>query len=85
MYYNDKVYFNIEINGYRGESKARQIESYVYQLYLGQLHTCKDYFKIKKVIQINIDLYDFLGYEDFIYNIYLMDKKHHQISYKQFA
>ena len=80
VYYNDKVYFNIEINGYRGESKTRQIESYVYQIYLGQLHTCKDYFKIKKVIQINIDLYDFLGYGDFIYNVYLMEKKHHQIT-----
>ncbi len=52
----------------------------MYQLYLGQLHTCKDYFKIKKVIQINIDLYDFLGYENFIYNINLMNKKHHQIT-----
>ena len=79
IYYNDKVYFDIEINGYYRESKKRQVESYVYQLYLGQLHTCKDYFKIKKVIQINIDLYDFLGYGDFIYNIYLMDKKHHKI------
>ena len=79
IYYNDKIYFDIEINGYSGTSKERQLESYVYQLYLGQLHTYKDYNKIKKVFQISIDAYDFLGYGDFIYNVYLMNDKYQQI------
>ena len=65
IYYNDKIYFDIEINGYSGTSKERQLESYVYQLYLGQLHTYNDYNKIKKVFQISIDAYDFLGYNRF--------------------
>ena len=79
IYYNDKIYFDIEINGYSGISKERQLESYVYQLYLGQLHTYNDYNKIKKVFQISIDAYDFLGYGDFIYNVYLMNDKYQQI------
>ena len=35
---------------------------------------------MKKVVQIDIDLYDLLGYGDFIYNIFLMDKKYHKIT-----
>ena len=79
IYYDDKIYFDIEINSYKGTHKTRQLESYVYQLYLGQLHSYKDYDKIKKVFQINIDSYDFLGYNEFMYDIYLMDKKYHEI------
>ena len=79
IYYDDKIYFDIEINSYKGIHKTRQLESYVYQLYLGQLHSYKDYDKIKKVFQINIDSYDFLGYNEFMYDIYLMDKKYHEI------
>ena len=79
IYYDDKIYFDIEINGYTGIHKKRQLESYVYQLYLGQLHSYKDYDKIKKVFQINIDSYDFLGYNEFMYDIYLMDIKHKDI------
>ena len=79
VYFDDKVYFDIEINSYNGVHKKRQLESYIYQLYLGQLHSYKDYDKIKKVFQINIDNYDFLGYNEFIYDIYLMDIKHKEI------
>ena len=79
IYYDDKIYFDIEINSYKGTHKTRQLESYVYQLYLGQLHSYKDYDKIKKVFQINIDSYDFLGYNEFMYDIYLMDRKYHEI------
>ena len=77
IYYDDKIYFNIELNFNNTDSKPNQLESYTYQLYLGQLHTYNDYNKIKKIIQISIDGYDFLGYNDFIYDIGLMDKKHH--------
>ena len=77
IYYDDKIYFNIELNFNNTDSKPNQLESYTYQLYLGQLHTYNNYNKIKKIIQISIDGYDFLGYNDFIYDIGLMDKKHH--------
>ena len=79
VYFDDKIYFDIEINSYKGEHKTRQLESYVYQLYLGQLHDYKDYDKIKKVFQINIDNYDYLGYNEFMYDIYLMDYKHNEV------
>ena len=48
----------------------------MYQLSLGQLHSYKDYYKMKKVVQISIDSFDFLGFGDFIYNIFLMDEVH---------
>ena len=79
IYYNDKIYFDIEINSYNSLRKKRQLESYVFQLHLGQLKNHKDYLKIKKVFQINLDNYDLLGKNDFIYEISLMDKKYHEV------
>ena len=79
IYYSDKMYFNIEFNFYNNDSKPKQLESYVYQLYLGQLNTYKDYNKIKPIVQISIDSYDYLKCNDFIYKVYLMDYKYHKI------
>jgi len=79
IYYTDKMYFNIEFNFYKNDSKPKQLESYVYQLYLGQLNTYKDYNKIKPIVQISIDSYDYLKCNDFIYKVYLMDYKYHKI------
>ena len=67
IYYDNTHYFNIEINFHRYHNKERQLASYTYQLYLGQLHTHKDYPKLKKIIQISIDNFDYFGYNDFIY------------------
>ncbi len=80
IYYNDATYFNIEINAHNIESKPKQLESYTYQLYLGQLHTHGDYNKLKKIVQINIDAYDLYGYNEFMYNIFLTEQKHHFIA-----
>lgn len=77
---NDKMIIDIEINGYDGVIKRNQTLSYVCQLFLGQIKNKEDYLKIKKVLQINIDTRDFLGYNEFIYDIYLMDKVHHKIA-----
>lgn len=77
IYYNDMYYFDIEVNYHNTRSKNEQLASYCYQLYLGQLHTYKDYNKIKKITQISIDSFDYFGYDDFIYNVYLMEEKHH--------
>ena len=77
IYTDDIRYFNIEINFYNSRRKERQLSSYTYQLYLGQLHTYKDYNKIKKIVQISIDSYDYFNKGDFIYHVYFMDNKHH--------
>ena len=79
IYYSDKIYFNIEFNLYNNDSKPKQLESYVYQLYLGQLHTYQDYNKIKPIIQISIDSFDYLKHDEFMYKVFLMDYKHHEI------
>ena len=76
----NKMIIDIEINGYDDEHKKNQILSYVCQLFLGQIRKQEDYLNIKKILQINIDTNDFLGYNDFMYDIYLMDKKYHEIT-----
>ena len=78
IYEDDIHYFNIEFNFYRGESKQKQLDSYTYQLYLGQLHNYKDYYKIKKIIQISIDSYDYFNHNEFMYNVFFMDDKYHE-------
>ena len=78
VYYDDIHYFNIEINFYRSPNKKRQIDSYTYQLYLGQLHNHKDYPKLKKIVQISIDSYDYFNKNEFIYHVYFMEEKTHQ-------
>ena len=77
IYYNDYMYINIEVNFYGGDSKKKQLLSYGYQLYLGQLHTYENYHKIKKVLQISIDSHDVFQKNEFIYHIKLMEEKHH--------
>ena len=76
IYYNDKIYFNIELNFYNSDSKRKQLESYVYQLYLGQLHSYKNYRDIKKIVQISIDSYDRFKKNEFMYQAILMEKKY---------
>ena len=82
IYYDNENYINIELNFYRSDSKIRQLDSYVYQLYLGQLHTYKDYYKIKKITQISIDSFDYFGHKEFMYNVYFMEEKYHEIDNK---
>ena len=76
IYYNDVCYFDIELNFYNSYSKRKQLESYVYQLYLGQLHTFHDYKKLKKIIQISIDTYDRFNKGEFMYHVILMEEKY---------
>ena len=76
IYYNDVCYFNIELNFYNSDSKRKQLESYVYQLYLGQLHNYHDYKNLKKIIQISIDTYDRFNKNEFIYRVILMEEKY---------
>ena len=77
IYHDDATYFNIELNFYNIKSKSRQLESYVYQIYLGQLHTYHNYHDIKKIVQISIDAYDFFDKDEFMYKFLLMEEKYH--------
>ena len=79
IYYDDYMYINIEFNFYGGESKKKQLESYMFQLYLGQLHTYENYHDIKKILQISIDSYSAFSFNEFIYSIKLMEEKHHVV------
>ena len=78
VYQTDKFIVDMEINYRRYKSKPKVLETYVFELYLGQLHTYQDYNKLKKIIQISIDAYDFVGNNEFMYTSYLMDEKSHQ-------
>ena len=78
IYQDDIHYFNIELNFYRNDSKQKQLDSYTYQLYLGQLHNHKDYYKIKKIIQISIDSYDYFNHNEFMYHVSFMEEKYHE-------
>ncbi len=78
IYYDDNMYFNIEINFYKSKSKDIQLQGYVSQLFLGQLRSHKDYYRdIKKVIQICIDSYDYFGKNEFMYKVALMEENYH--------
>ena len=77
VYYDDYVYYDIEINTKKSNSKENQLISYTYQLSLGQLHSYHEYNNMKKVIQINIDSYDFFDKNEFMYKVFLMEEKYH--------
>ncbi|MBQ8892673.1 MAG: Rpn family recombination-promoting nuclease/putative transposase [Bacilli bacterium] len=79
IYASDSIIIDIEVNSYNSPRKKRQLESYIFQLHLGQLKNHKDYVNMKKIFQINIDNYDLLGKNEFIYEIGLMDKKYHEV------
>ena len=76
IYYNDVSYINIELNFNNTPSKPMQLESYVFQLYLGQIHTYKNYHDIKKIMQICIDTYDYFNKNEFMYKVSLMEEKY---------
>ena len=76
---NDKIIVNIEFNYTYGSDTKVKNESYVMQLYLTELRTHEDYQKIKPVIQIQIDNYDYFKAGKFVYTSLLMEKDLHLI------
>ena len=70
------MYVNIELNFYNTKSKIRQLQSYIFQIFLGQLHTYKNYNKMKKIVQISIDAFDMFNMGEFMYRVSLMEEKH---------
>ena len=71
---NDNV-INIEINYLYGPTRNIQMNSYLCNLYLGQIKTYKDYENTKGIIQILIEDYDYFKQGEFVYEIILKDKK----------
>ena len=77
MLEDDSILVNIEINYFNGPTKVVQMNSYVCQLYVGQLATYKDYPNIKKVIQIILEDQDFFHKNQFVYDVVFMERKYH--------
>lgn len=53
------------------------MNSYIFQLFIGQIKSYKDYPKVKQIIQIIIEDQDFFKKNDFVYTVAFMDKKYH--------
>ena len=74
---SDTFYVDIEICYTKGTTRQRQTDSYVYQLYLGQLFKSGDYKNMKRVIQIMIENYDFFHENKFVYDVVFMERNLH--------
>ncbi len=74
---NDEFYVNLEINYYNNETSDIKNGLYLCHLLLRQVKKAKEYEALKKVYQINLNSYDALGKEEFIYHSKLYEKKYH--------
>ena len=74
---NGEFYVNLEINYYNNETSDIKNGLYLCHLLLRQVKTAKEYENLKKVYQINLNSYDALGKEEFIYHSKLYEKKYH--------
>ena len=74
---NDEFYVNLEINYYNNETSDIKNGLYLCHLLLRQVKKAKEYENLKKVYQINLNSYDALGKEEFIYHSKLYEKKYH--------
>ena len=77
VYKNDTRIFNIEINLKSGKGVEVKNDIYTYQLALHDVTSSKKYKNLKQTIQINIDNYDYLGENEFIYHAKMLDVKFH--------
>ena len=77
MLENTTTIINIEFNVTNGEKTNVKNITYIMQLYLKQLKTYVDYEKIKPIIQINIDDYDYFKAGKFIYESMLLETTLH--------
>ena len=74
---NNEFYVNLEINYYNNETSDIKNGLYLCHLLLRQVKKAKEYENLKKVYQINLNSYDALGKEEFIYHSKLYEKKYH--------
>ncbi|MBQ8891832.1 MAG: hypothetical protein IJ068_03095 [Bacilli bacterium] len=73
----DKYYINIEICYTRGSNRQKQMDSYVFELFLGQVRRTEEYKNMKNIIQIMIENYDYFGKGKFSYEVGFMEKSLH--------
>ena len=74
---NGEFYVNLEMNYYNNETSDIKNGLYLCHLLLRQVKNAKEYENLKKVYQINLNSYDALGKEEFIYHSKLYEKKYH--------
>ena len=74
---NGEFYVNLEINYYNNETSDIKNGLYLCHLLLRQVKKAKEYETLKKVYQINLNSYDALGKDEFIYHSKLYEKKYH--------
>ena len=74
---NNEFYVNLEINYYNNETSDIKNGLYLCHLLLRQVKKAKEYEALKKVYQINLNSYDALGKEEFIYHSKLYETKHY--------
>ena len=74
---NGEFYVNLEMNYYNNETSDIKNGLYLCHLLLRQVKKAKEYKTLKKVYQINLNSYDALGKEEFIYHSKLYEKKYH--------
>ena len=74
MLEEDTMYVDIEICYSRGKTRQIQTDSYLYQIFLGQLKSYRKCKSIKKVIQILIEDHDYFHENKFIYDVVYMEK-----------
>ena len=79
MLESNSIYVDVEICYTKGSTRDAQTNTYVYQIFLSQIKNYHDYKKIKKVIQILIENYDYFNENKFIYDVVLMEKNLHLI------
>ena len=77
MLETNKYYVNIEINYTNGKNRQKQMNSYVFELFFNQALKTEDYSKMKNIIQIMIENYDYFKSGEFIYEVGFMEKKLH--------
>ncbi len=73
----DRYYVNIEFCYTRGNTRQKQMDSYVYEIFLGQVRKTSDYKGMKNIVQIMIENYDYFGCGEFSYEVCFMEKKLH--------
>ena len=75
VYKNNKAYFSIEFNYNNYQSLLNKNFSYVCLLYVKDIKNKRYYGNIKAVYSINIDGFDYYGYDEFIYESEMRERK----------
>ena len=75
VYKNKKAYFSFEFNYNNYQSLVNKNFSYVCLLYVKDIKNKEDYSNVKEVYCINIDGFDYYGYDEFIYESEMRERK----------